>query len=113
MKKTIYKSIFIKSPPVSYRTSGRVGQRERTEKTMLFMQKLIMAHPSATTSENIGLLQYKLDQMMRELQAHHRPFRFIAQCSRAGHTLRKEALSVFYVYLLAFRSQRRDALNWG
>lgn len=50
--------------------------------------------------------------MMRELQKHHRPLRFIAQCSRAGHNLRKEALSVFYVYLLAFRSQRRDALNW-
>lgn len=31
---------------MSYRTSGRVGQRERTEKTMLFMQKLLMAPSS-------------------------------------------------------------------
>lgn len=109
-----YKYVFIKYSPMSNRTtSARVGRRERAEKNFYSCRNSECPHPPATTLKNIGLLQYKLHQMEKELQKHHRPFSLPCTRSGARHKLRKEVLYVFHVYLLAFRSQGRDAVNWG
>lgn len=76
------------------------------------MQKLIMTPSSCTTLENIGLLQSKLgvDQMVKELQNHHRPFslHYTVQWSTAQI---EGVFYVFHIYLLAFRPQDRDSFG--
>lgn len=77
------------------------------------MQKLIMVPSSCCNLREHWLITIQIGPNDEGTPKASQPFHFIAQCSGAGHNWMKEALSVFYVYLLALGSQSRDALNWG
>ena len=97
-----------------------VGQRQKArgkKQKTIFLQKLTVTPSSGATLENTGLLRCKLDQMVNELQPHHRPFslRYTVQWSAAQTKGGRKSFMCFTFTCLPSnpRAEIQLGVGWG